>query len=63
MTVLLVAIVMLVYSFNFVAIGLLETSPAMDINMGYVFASMPIMAGMISVYTVLSFKKNNKEPS
>ncbi len=62
-TVILTAIVMLVYSFNFVAIGMLETSPAMNINMGYVFTSMPIMAAMIGAYTILSFKKNDKELS
>ena len=61
--VLLVAIVMLAYSFKFVAIGTLETSPAMNINMGYVFTSMPIMAGMISVYTLLSIKHKDKSPA
>lgn len=61
--VLLIALVMLVYSFDFVAIGALETSPALNINMGYVFISMPIMAGMISIYTVLSLRKKNRGPA
>jgi TRAP-type C4-dicarboxylate transport system permease small subunit len=51
--ILLVSLVMLWHSFEFMAIGTMETSPALHINMGYAFASMPIMAVMICFYILI----------
>ena len=47
--------IMVVYSLNFIQLGIVETSPSLRIPMAFPFGSMFIMSGFICYYSILDF--------